>query len=109
MLSLFGTPKKHDCFIKFLVDGGYVEEVQPEVTYAVGDMFRRDDQGYDALLSQTDWKPDKAGLIILHGKYKGKVYTGGVAVKDFGNITLEEFDLITGVSNMADWYKIENR
>lgn len=105
--TLVTYAEKHDCFIEFLEEGGYVERVVGEVTYAITEMFRNKYGGYTAMLSQTDWNPSKVGLVILDGQYKGMTYATNVEIEDMKKITTEEFKGIVGVAGINGWEKIK--
>ncbi len=88
--------------IKWLIEKGYIEEVQLEVFYRHGDMFRHTEKKEKAMLVTVGGSA--AHLVLTEGKNIGKSWVGiDIEIKDAEKITEKELDAIAGLRGAKGW------
>lgn len=100
---------KHDCFIKWLVENGYVEEIEPEIFYKRGDRFKYSDDSIAELCIHWFGGFDAAylyaSLVFSSGVNEHQSYSQAVKIEDQYKISEKELAEILG-SGTGDWQKI---
>lgn len=103
--QLIDYASKHKCFIKFLIDDGYVELYAPEVFYKVGDCFKGGTYDRVGRLTYEEDYFGKKGVILRYDDGGGAC--GHHKVGNIHQITQEELNSILGNPNDYKQVRVE--
>ncbi len=95
--------EKHGCFIKWLIENEYIEKVEPEIFYKLGDKFERLGSGKYCGFEFILASPENNTAMLINTNDGGR-WTGGIKVKNITKITEMELSEMCGLGN--EWKKI---
>lgn len=89
--------------VQYLIDHGFIREVEPEVFYEVGDELNRENTIYQ--VSQS--RPFEVSLIVIQGDDKGNRFSNPVRVDNIRKITKTELsEMCGGYASPEDFTKL---